>query len=755
MKWEALPAVRPALAVLAGRALADQLGMTAIPWVVALAACGLAQGGGWGRFLAWASVGLLAGWGSPGGTGLPAGIDRERPVTLVARRVGSWQADGEARWAPFRGRRLRQGTRVAEWRQRAIVTLGPGIAEPATAGLRLRGYMRRAPPAANGGAAEPGSWRLWVKAAAFVEADPGASRWQSRVDSAGDRFRARFEAAFAAAPADSRGAALGRALVLGDGWRLPAEWRSGLRRAGLSHLLALSGLHVGLLAAAVYLLAAPLPGGPRRLLTVAAAGAYLVIAGSRPSLVRAAVMALGLWAALGLGRPPLAVNTLAWLAAAMVVADPALAAEPGFQLTVAATGGILVLSPLLVRSWPGLPHGVARPLAVTVGAQLATLPWALPAFHLLAPLAPLWNLLAVPWAALAVTGALGWGVLGAVWPGAAALVLPVLDLLALPCEALSRLPSGLAAVLPSALGTPQSAALAVSLGRALTAAGGARVRLPWLLAAATLLTGGRSPPPVPELAVLDVGQGESILVRDGREAVLVDGGGWRRPGIAGRVLVPALARLGVRRLRAVALTHPDLDHCAGLEELAALLRVAELWTAPGWGGEPCAGRLLVSPGLAIRYLWQGTVLRVGRWRLLVLHPPPGDRRPGNDRSLVMLAEANGRRVLLTGDLEAAAERRLVAGHRAMLAGVDVLKVAHHGSRTSTTEALLEATEPRLALISAGVRNRYRHPAETVLARLQRRAVRVLRTDRHGMIRIAFEPAGVRRLSLPGSPRDPG
>jgi competence protein ComEC len=137
--------------------------------------------------------------------------------------------------------------------------------------------------------------------------------------------------------------------------------------------------------------------------------------------------------------------------------------------------------------------------------------------------------------------------------------------------------------------------------------------------------------------------------------------------------------------------------------------------------------------------------------LTALHPAAGDRFGDNDRSLVLLAEALGRRVLLTGDVERWAEHRLLDCCREALA-VDVLKVAHHGSRTSSGEAFVAAARPRLALISAGVDNLFRHPSPEVEERLLASGARVLVTSRVGMIRVAFDEAGRTHLELPGAPR---
>jgi competence protein ComEC len=157
------------------------------------------------------------------------------------------------------------------------------------------------------------------------------------------------------------------------------------------------------------------------------------------------------------------------------------------------------------------------------------------------------------------------------------------------------------------------------------------------------------------------------------------------------------------------------------------------------------------PGTRVRLLWTGQRAAVGRWKLTALHPDLDERRGTNERSLVLRAEVFGRSVLLTGDMESWAERRVLSCC-ADRAHADILKVAHHGSKTSSTEAFLDAVAPRLALISVGRRNVYHHPSEAVLERLQAHGVRFLRTDRDGMALLQFRPDGRTHLELPGAPR---
>src|SRR6202035_1716311 len=174
--------------------------------------------------------------------------------------------------------------------------------------------------------------------------------------------------------------------------------------------------------------------------------------------------------------------------------------------------------------------------------------------------------------------------------------------------------------------------------------------------------------------------------------------------------LPALLGEGVRRLDALVMTHPDRDHCGGLVDVAAYLPVAEVWTAPGWEREGCAGEFLALPGTRRRFLAAGDRVRVGRWRIAVLQPAakadPGER--SNERSLVLQAEALGRRVLLTGDAEAREERRALAAAGEDGLHADLLKVGHHGSKTSSPAGFLDAVAPRLALLSVGIDHPHHH-----------------------------------------------
>jgi competence protein ComEC len=242
--------------------------------------------------------------------------------------------------------------------------------------------------------------------------------------------------------------------------------------------------------------------------------------------------------------------------------------------------------------------------------------------------------------------------------------------------------------------------------------------------------------------MLDVGQGEALLIEGGEARVLIDTGG--RPfgdgdDIGRRVVVPALWARGVTSLDALLVTHPDPDHVGGAAAVMNALAVQELWTGIGVPGHEPSQQLLARAATAgVRVLERrvGEGFRLGPGRVRVLHPPPPDwerRRVRNDDSVVLEFVHGDVSVLLLGDVSAEVERQILP--RLSPARLRVLKVGHHGSRTSTSRALIEAWRPDLALVSCGRGNAFGHPAPAVVARLQAAGASVFRTDTDGQITV--------------------
>ena len=650
---------------------------------------------------------------------------------------------------------VEQAGRRVSGPERAWLRLRGGMPPPPERRLRVRGYFSRRQSYLNLDVSEPGAWGLSVKSRLLVSGTGGApGRFLRAV--AGLRYRLLD----AVASTDRPGAILAQALVFGDARRVPPDWRTGLRRAGLSHLLAVSGLHVGLILGGFWWL---FGGISNRLTAFGGASVILLygcLVGPRPSLLRAAVMALLVILALVLERPPQALNSLCAALIVILSFDPAAVLDLGFQLSFLATAGILLLAPRLLRSWRqrgvgGAAGHVAAALAVTVAAQLATLPITAVRIGVLTPLAPALNLVFVPWTALALGVSLLWVVVAAgasiplvsvVAEPVAAGLLGVLDALSLPFAWLADLPPGYWLAVPVSVRFAAAVTLTIWLWALLS---GFR-RATYALSLVLVCTPAPADP-APRFVMLDVGQGEALLLRSGDRGpvILVDGGGFRRGNFAEAALLQALAAEGVRRIDLAVLSHGDTDHCQGLLELSRYLRVERLWAARVEIRDGCGRELAERLPGRVELVERGYGEAVGVWRLEVHHPGPEPVADGNSASLVVRACAERSCVLLTGDLDLAGERELLGWTRSRGRSLrsDVLKVAHHGSRTSTGAVFLDAVAPRLALMSAGRRNSYGHPSPEVVERIEGRGTSVLRTDRHGRIEISFrrDASGARRL----------
>lgn len=587
----------------------------------------------------------------------------------------------------------------------------------------------------------------------------------------------------------AREAALARGFVLGEDDGIDAGTKEDFRRSGLSHLLAVSGQNVTLLALlAMPLLAALGIGLRERLLwALALIAAYVPVAGSGPTIQRAAVMgAAGLIATLAGRRASRAYALLIALGVTLAV-DPGVAGDVGWQLSFVAVAGIFVMAAPLRAALSGrlgrgpLRAALADGLAVTAAATLATAP--LIAFHFgtLSTTTLAANLLAMP----AVAPAMWLGMIAAGLAQVPGLPLEPVNavnavLLAYvaqvgawcgrPAWAEVRLQLGVSGLLGAYAGLAAAIWGATRIARRRRLARARRRDLaPRVLTASTVLRlpaprrrlvlaavaalgalavlwpwppGERAtaPAPVPGLRIdlLDVGQGDAILLRPAHAApVLVDAG----PPGAG--LPEKLRDAGVGRLAAALVTHDQSDHSGGLAELLARLPVDRLLYARlGRPLRAAAGAAGAEPTRVAA----GDSIRSGSLRLDVLWPPPallaaplGTADP-NQQSLVLLARWHGFSMLLTGDAEAEAVP-LDPGP------VDVLKVAHHGSEDAGLPALLTRLRPRLAVISVGEGNPFGHPMPATLAALGAARLPTLRTDRDGTIEIAvwrrfFHVAGV-------------
>ncbi len=543
-------------------------------------------------------------------------------------------------------------------------------------------------------------------------------------------------------------APLAEALLLARKEGLDPERRERFARAGLSHVLAISGLHVAIIFGLAVSLGAMTGVGRTAVYVVAGllTLGYVAFLGAPHSAVRATLMILLFVVARILQRPADPFALLAAAAAAILVLDPFGILDVGFQLSFAGAVGIVALRGSLRTRLARLPGPIRDGLVTGVAATLATAPVAAFHFGRVAPIGVLSNLVAIPLLGLAVpatalavmTDVVSHGP-GQFLAGGAGVLLGLLDATAGVAGAVpfghAYVPRGTAL----ALGLAGLTAVAVARGTRFTP----RRMAVALLLAAWLVTGQRAAPGrngSVEVHAIDVGQGDAIAVRSPRGRwILVDAGPRSEDWDAGRArVVPYLLERGVDRLEALVLTHPDGDHVGGAAAVLEALSVGAVLDPGRATGKPLYLELL---GTAKTRETRWFAARAGRRLELdgvtvqLLYPEAGSldaSESANDISVVVRLEYGAFSALLMGDAPAAVEQYLVARHGTALEA-ELVKVGHHGSGTSTTAALLDAATPSVALIPVGRRNRYGHPHPGVLDRLQRRSIRILRTDRNGSV----------------------
>ena len=585
------------------------------------------------------------------------------------------------------------------------------------------------------------------------------------IDRERDRVRRRIEATF---PEDV--APMARALVLGES-DLSAADDAAMRGSGLAHLLAVSGMHLVIAVVAVVAalrsilvrverLAGRIDvGRVTAMVGIPLAWGYAEFAGDGGSTRRAAWMLTVSFLARALGRRPDPARAFGWSLLAMAAGDPLAVFDVSFVLSGAATAGLFVFSER-IASFTGrlafLPRSIVRSLAATLAA---TLPCA-PILARFSPAVPLGgvvaNLLAVPVGeSAALPLCLAHGLLRG-WPaaerGSAIAGSGALRIVG----ALARWFAG-TSVLSAAVPPPTSwQMVAITVG--LLGIVVARKRWRWpitLVAGAAVLLleiGARRsgrPKGLLRATFLDVGQGDAALVDlpDG-SAILIDGGGLVGSPIdtGERVVAPMLRSRRRDRLALAVLSHPHPDHFGGLATGLGATAVGQLWdTGQGEREDMGGGYAVVLRNLRAQHV---PILRppsicgahrIGGAELTVLAPcpePTVDRGP-NDNSIVLRIAFGERAFLFVGDAEEQEEQDLLTLPAGALRA-DVLKVGHHGSRTSSSPAFLAAVRPDVAVVSVGARNRFGHPHPTTLASLAGAHARVLRTDEEGAVTVATD-----------------
>ncbi|MEW6544167.1 MAG: DNA internalization-related competence protein ComEC/Rec2 [Nitrospirota bacterium] len=705
------------------------------------------------------------------------------------RKAGQGEAAGG-------GQQARGRVRLT-WREPDL-TLKPGDSVSFTTRLR--------PPSGtvNPGGFDYGAYlrRQGVDAVAFLAGpgqivrrpeDPASLRWGLWRTSEGWRAQIR-RAAIATLQGPALGIYLG--IIVGDSGYLTQTVRDAFMATGTVHILSISGSHLGLIAflsfwivkgacrllPASWFLALTRRVTPTRLaaaLTALPVSFYTLLAGAEVATVRSLIMILLFLLAVWLGREEQLVLTLAFAALIILLHDPRALFDISFQLSYCS-----VLALALVLRWrvrrdeaPAADSSGTSRMArwlrgygwITGGVTLATAPLVAYHFNQVAWLGLVANLIVVPLAGFLLVP-LGLG--SAVWIllsgreslAAGWLNQTCLDLLSQVVTWIARVPGAEWHVASPAI--PAVAAFYVMLALALRTAGSQTIRGISTLGL-TLLLGWWiwSPRPASDgdtvrVAFLDVGQGDACVLElpDGR-VILIDGGAVHETLDMGRAVVaPYLWDRGIRSLDAVIGTHPQLDHVGGLAGVLRSFRVSRFWSNGVQRNEPFYRRLMEAlrdRGVSERVAESGQeFLDEGPCRILALNPPP--RSGGNlvvesgsalnNLSIVTRLDCGPHSFLFTADVEAEALARLLARRDSSRARV--LKVPHHGARSSLDEQWIERSGAEVAIVSVGSRNPYGHPAPEVLTAYEKRGIRMYRTDRDGAVtvvaRLSSSPFEVRR-----------
>lgn len=691
-------------------------------------------------------------------------------VTGVLRADAAWSPAGIRLELDVDGRRVR-------------ATVSGTIAEAMyshwTRGRHVSGPMRLRSPdlTRNPGSPLP-TWQILtrrfdligsIKSGALLTVSPGPW-WQE----AAARVRAHVRSTTRTwlAPHSSSTQAVVTAILIGDRAGLDDDVTRRLQAAGTFHVIAISGGNVAMLTAMCFVI---LRFMTRSLvlpivITTVVVVAYGAVVGGEPSVTRAVIAAV-IYLLLRLtGISPRPVNLLGVVAVVCVLMEPMAVIDVGAWLSFGATFGLIVVLPrLLDRLRFPMWYWLRAAVLATVAAEVLIMPVTAGVFSRVGVAGVVLNLVAIP--AMAVVQFAGLALcvstaLTDVGAASIAVVAHMATVVLLGSAALVDVAPWLSwRVPPSSLWWTAGYYAAVAGALLATpqywrrrCAGAAAVLLV-VIVSAPFVSMARPAPGWMRVSMLDVGQGDAILVQlpHGR-SMLVDAGGT--PGgtydVGGRVVTPAVWALGERRLDYLALSHGDLDHVGGARRVVDDLSPLEIWE-----GIPveASHQLQTLRGdaharqIVWRRLFTGHEFELGAVQIIVRHParPDWQRvRVRNDDSLVLEVRYGDVSFLLTGDagkeFETAPDLTPANGAPPR---IRVLKVAHHGSRTSTAASFLAAYSPRIALISTSAANMFGHPAPQVVARLNAHDVHVYRTDRHGAVIVETDGRQVRVRAVAG------
>lgn len=539
-----------------------------------------------------------------------------------------------------------------------------------------------------------------------------------------------------------------KALLLGERSGLPEEWEASFTNAGTNHLLSISGLHVGFVVGIFYyfLNLFRLPRGPGNLFLSLLVMIYIILTGFRPSIFRAGLLAVFLLWGQYFQRRGDYLNILGLTALLNFLINPYQLFDIGFQLSY-----FVLLTLILWRDLMKEKLGLA--FSVSAAALLGSSPLTAYYFNILTPIGLITNLWAVPLAGFIVSLALVGLLAGLLHPVFSALIF---KLLVYPIKFLVY-SNGIMALIPFGhleVATPPVVILVFCIIII--------ILLPFLLKKRIIAFNERKRrrrlfalslicllfiffsffisvlDRDLEISFISVGQGDSIFLRTpGKKALLIDGGGFLGEDASHGeyTVLPYLKYRGIRKLDIVFISHFDADHALGIVDILKNRKVNLLVLPLNYDKNEIAERVLDEArknNVPVVLAQQGDYFLLDGVILRVLNPVPGFKGSRNDNSLVIKVEYGNFSALLTGDLEAGGESRLLAGGQSLKS--TILKLGHHGSNSSSTEAFLYSVAPEEGIISVG-RNNYGHPAAEVLSRCASQGIKIWRTDQQGAIRV--------------------
>lgn len=550
-----------------------------------------------------------------------------------------------------------------------------------------------------------------------------------------------------------------KAVVTGNRDQLSDGFTSSLQRTGLAHTVAVSGMHLAYLAGFLSLL---LGRGSRRsaLVSLPVILLFTIVAGSTHSVVRAAIMIIMLQIAPILGRERDDLTALAFALLLLLAHNPYAAASVGLQMSFGAVAGILLFSGSLYERMSGrvalkkpgrsllrrlrnaLVRFVMSTLAATLGALVFTTPLTAVYFGRVSLIAPLANLL-ILWAVSAVfVGGIIVGVLG-----------PIVSVIAVPVTWCARYLEWAVEL----LGRVRFASIPADntyyllwllflyavLAAAVLMPGRKRLRVPVLagtvlLLAAVVCTNLNFRAGELKVQILDVGQGQSVLIRSGNSLALVDCGGDGYEN-AGDIAADHIQSMGYSAIDLLVISHYHADHANGIPELLERIDVKEI-ALPDVEEDALLRRRILEQAqqrnIPVRFVREDLDLPFGEETVFTLYPPVGQNQT-NELGLSVLCSAGDYDILLTGDMGTSAEKKLL--EYVWLPDVELMVAGHHGSKYSNSQLLLETVRPDVAVFSVGADNNYGHPTPEAIERFEDVGAEIYRTDLNGTVTITVEP----------------